>query len=36
MMFDLKTFTLIHVIISLLAIGSGFVVLLGMFKRCRP
>ena len=29
-MFDLKTFTLIHVIISLVAIGSGFVVLYGM------
>jgi hypothetical protein len=30
-MFDLKTFTLIHVIISLLAIGSGFVVMFGLF-----
>jgi hypothetical protein len=30
MMFDLKTFTLIHVVISLVAIGSGFVVLYGM------
>jgi hypothetical protein len=29
-MFDLKTFTLIHVIISLMAIGSGFVVLWGL------
>jgi hypothetical protein len=29
-MFDLKTFTLIHVIISLLAIGSGFVVMFGL------
>ncbi len=30
MMFDLKTFTLIHVIISLVAIGSGLGVLFGM------
>jgi hypothetical protein len=30
MMFDLKTFTLIHVVISLVAIGSGFVVLFGL------
>ena len=29
-MFDIKIFTLIHVIISLVAIGSGFVVLFGM------
>ena len=29
-MFDLQTFTFIHVIISLVAIGSGFVVLYGM------
>jgi hypothetical protein len=29
-MFDLKMFTFIHVIISLVAIGSGFVVLFGM------
>ena len=29
-MFDLKTFTLIHVFISLLAIGSGFVVMFGL------
>ncbi len=29
-MFDLKTFTLIHVISSLVAVGSGFVVLYGM------
>jgi hypothetical protein len=31
-MFDLKTFTLIHVVISLVAIGSGFVVLFGMIS----
>ena len=30
MMFDLSTFTLIHVIISLMAIGSGFVVTFGL------
>ena len=29
-MFDLKSFTLIHVVISLLAIGSGFVVMFGL------
>jgi hypothetical protein len=30
-MFDLKTFTLIHVVISLVGIGSGFVVAYGLF-----
>jgi hypothetical protein len=30
MIFDLKTFTLIHVIISLIGIASGFVVLFGL------
>jgi hypothetical protein len=30
MIFDLKTFTLIHVVISLLGIGSGFVVMYGL------
>jgi hypothetical protein len=30
MIFDLKTFTLIHVVISLIGIASGFVVLFGL------
>lgn len=30
MIFDLKTFTLIHVVISLIGIGSGFVVMFGL------
>lgn len=30
MIFDLKTFTLIHVAISLVGIGSGFVVMYGL------
>ena len=30
MIFDLKTFTLIHVVISLAGIGSGFVVMYGL------
>jgi hypothetical protein len=30
MMFDIQTFTLIHVVISLLGIASGFVVIFGM------
>ena len=34
-MFDLKTFTFIHVAISLLAIASGFVVLFGLITRKR-
>ena len=34
-MFDLKTFTLIHVVISLLAIASGFVVLFGLIAEKR-
>ena len=32
-MFDLRTFTLIHVVISLLAIASGFVVVIGLIAR---
>ena len=31
-MLDVKTFTLIHVVISLVAIGSGFVVLFGLIS----
>jgi hypothetical protein len=30
MIFDLKTFTLVHVVISLVGIGSGFVVMYGL------
>jgi hypothetical protein len=32
MIFNLKTFTLIHVVISLVGIGSGFVVLYGLLN----
>jgi len=32
MNFDLKTFTLVHVVISLIGIASGFVVLFGLLK----
>jgi hypothetical protein len=32
MIFDLKTFTLVHVVISLIGIASGFVVLFGLLK----
>jgi hypothetical protein len=35
MMFDIKTFTLIHVVISLLGIASGFIVVFGMFAAKR-
>jgi hypothetical protein len=35
MMFDIQTFTLIHVAISLLGIGSGFVVIFGMIAGMR-
>ena len=34
-MFDIQTFTLIHVVISLLAIASGFIVLFGMIASKR-
>jgi hypothetical protein len=32
MIFDLQTLTLVHVVISLLGIGSGFVVVFGLLK----
>jgi hypothetical protein len=32
MIFDLQTLTIVHVVISLLGIGSGFVVVLGLLK----
>jgi hypothetical protein len=35
MLFDIQTFTFIHVAISLLAIASGFVVLFGLIARKR-
>ena len=35
MIFDLKTFTAIHVILSLVGIGSGFVVLFGLLTARR-
>jgi hypothetical protein len=35
MLFDLKTFTLVHVIISLLGIASGFVVMFGLLAARR-
>ena len=34
-MFDIKTFTLIHVVISLLGIASGFVVVIGLIASKR-
>jgi hypothetical protein len=35
MLFDLKTFTLVHVVISLLGIASGFVVMFGLLAARR-
>ena len=35
MIFNLHTFTILHVVISLIGIGSGFVVLIGLLTRRR-
>ena len=35
MLFDLATFTLVHVVLSLVGIGSGFVVVYGLFAAKR-